>query len=86
MRCLCEAFIGENDMSKGVVLRIQPLFMKKTFIFPMLILRHLPELAIFFQKKCLKSLEDEKKSLPLHPQNERGDAVESAPVLRKSDL
>ena len=40
----------------------------------------------FFKKKCCKSLEDEKKFLPLHPQNERGDAVESAPVPRKSDL
>ena len=59
---------------------------EKTFIFSMLILRCLPELAKIFQKKCLKSLEYEKKSLPLHPQNERGDAVESAPVPRKSDL
>ena len=53
MRCLCEAFVGENDMSKGVVLRIQPLFMKKTFIFPMLILRYLPESAKIFSKKVL---------------------------------
>jgi len=54
MRCLCEAFIGENDMSKGVVLRIQPLFMKKTFFFPMLILNALPELAKIFQKKVFE--------------------------------
>ena len=54
MRCLCEAFIGENDMSKGVVLRIQPLFMKKTFIFPMLILRCLPESAKIFSKKVFE--------------------------------
>ena len=54
MRCLCEAFIGENDMLKGVVLRIQPLFMKKTFIFPVLTLNTLPELANFFSKKVFE--------------------------------
>ena len=76
MRCLCEAFIGESDMSKGGVLRIQPLFMKKNFYFSN------ADSQVFtgigeniFKKKCCKSLEYEKKSLPLHPQNERGSAV-----------
>ena len=39
---------------KGVVLRIQPLFMKKTFIFPMLILNALPESAKIFSKKVFE--------------------------------
>ena len=74
-------------MSKAAEGRVSPIFFEKNFHFSY------ADSQVFtgigeniFKKKCLKSLEDEKKSLPLHPQNERGKAVGAAPVLRKSDL